>query len=272
MNRVTATAGARVAVVVILATTAYVVYTFASLDGRQADARETAYEEGYAIGRPQGYNAGYDERYPAAYSSGHDDIYTESEERGYEEAYPLGLDEGRIEGHDSGYSDGVDDGRAEKYEAGYTYGKAVGRNKGYEEAFPDGQEDGREVGLATRVDLRNPTYWEMRGFLMNDWTQTTVYDLNNYNCVDYSIDVVNNAEAQGIRAAIVLLEYNEPTGHAIVAFDTTDRGLVFVEPQSDLTVYPVVGKRYQDCIPLLPGYEYPPSLPNDVIESIEVIW
>lgn len=261
----------------MIAATAYLIYTVASLDGRQADARETAYQESHASSHPEGYDVGYDERYPAAYDSGRDDGLAAGDERGYEEAYPLGLEEGRIEGYNSGHSVGLDEGQTQGYESGYADGEIAGLASGYEDAFPDGFADGREVGLSTLVGLHNPTYFEMRSFLLTDRTSTTVYDLDDNNCMDYSTIVVNNAEAVGIRAAIVLLTYEplngvETTDHSIVAFDTTDRGLVFVEPQSDETAYPTVGIRYRDAIPLPPGYYWLPSPADDMIEEIQVLW
>ena len=272
MNSTVGRAAVWFSAAVVIAATASLVYTVATLGGRQADAREAAYQESYAASRPEGYRAGYDERYPAAYGSGYDDGYAEGDGRGYEEAYPLGLHEGRTEGYDSGYSVGLDERQTEGYEATYEDGRIAGRQRGYEGAFPAGLEDGREDGLATRVDLRNPTWWDMRGFLANDSSNATTYDLDFNNCVDYAIKVVNNAEAQGIRAGIVLLTYVTPPGHAIVVFDTTDRGLKFVEPQTDQTVRPVIGRRWRDSLTLPPGYYWPPSPPDDVIVSIEIIW
>ena len=277
MNRTVAKTARWAGAGIVIAATAYSIYTVASLDGRQEDARETAYQESHAASHPEGYDVGYDERYPAAYDSGRDDGLAAGDERGHEEAYPLGLEEGRIEGYNSGHSVGLDEGQTQGYESGYTDGNIAGLASGYEDAFPDGFADGREVGLSTRVGLHDPTYLEMRSFLLTDRTSTTVYDLDDNNCMDYSTIVGNNAEAAGIRAAIVLLTYEpllgvETSDHSIIAFDTTDRGLVFVEPQSDETAYPTIGERWQDAIPLPPGYYWLPSPEDDVIEEIQVVW
>ncbi len=49
-------------------------------------------------------------------------------------------------------------------------------------------------------------------------------------CADFAEDVHNNAEAKGIRAAWVGIEFREAgDGHALNAFETTDRGLVYVD-------------------------------------------
>ena len=81
----------------------------------------------------------------------------------------------------------------------------------------------------------------------------------------------NNAEADGIRCAYVRLGF-PALGHAIVAFQTTDRGLVFVEPQSDEIANPVVGRRWYQCVVPEPGYFYLPPSYDDTIEEIQVIW
>lgn len=265
------------AAVVAIAATAYLAYVIVPLGGKQTDAREAAYQASYAESHAEGHAVGYDAGYAAANRSGYDDGYAEADQRGYQEVYPTALDEGRLEGYDSGYSAGFAEGQALGYEPGYADGETEGFQRGYDKARLIGMEEGRVLGVSTGVGLHNPTYWEMREFLMNDWTETTVYDLDDNNCMDYATLVVNAAADQGIRAAIVLIGYQplrgvEPIGHAIVAFDTTDEGLQFVEPQTDWPVYPELGKRYRDSVPVVPGFSYPPSLPNDVIETIDIIW
>jgi hypothetical protein len=32
----------------------------------------------------------------------------------------------------------------------------------------------------------------------------------------------------------------------VVAFDTTDRGMIYIEPQTDAVIQPEVGSRYQE--------------------------
>jgi hypothetical protein len=56
--------------------------------------------------------------------------------------------------------------------------------------------------------------------------------------------VNNNAEAEGLRCAFVLLCYDVGQ-HAVVAFQTTDRGLVYIEPQTDAVIHPEVGDTYE---------------------------
>jgi hypothetical protein len=92
--------------------------------------------------------------------------------------------------------------------------------------------------------LKNPTFKEVRDFVIKDPTSHNKFVLNEYECRHFATELNNNAEAEGLRCAFVLLCYDRGQ-HAVVAFDTTDRGLVYIEPQTDAVIYPEVGGRYQ---------------------------
>jgi hypothetical protein len=112
----------------------------------------------------------------------------------------------------------------------------------------------------------------MKAFLEQDETSEQEYLRNEYICVDFAANVKANAAEEGIRCAYVVIEYLGTTGHAIVAFGTTDRGLVYVEPQFDWDVVPEVGRRYYECVVPPPGqYMVEPDY-DDTIARIVVIW
>jgi len=101
------------------------------------------------------------------------------------------------------------------------------------------------VGSASQeVLLKNPTFEELRAFILNDPTSRNGFILNQYECRHFATEVGNNAEAEGLRCAFGLLCYDRGQ-HAVVAFDTTDRGLVYIEPQTDAAIHPEVGGSYQ---------------------------
>ncbi len=80
------------------------------------------------------------------------------------------------------------------------------------------------------------TWKELVKFIEDDHTNWNKYDPVKYNCLDFAVDLVANAHKQNIQAWVVAVEfYNEPVGHAFVGFETTDRGIVYVEPQGDNT-------------------------------------
>ncbi len=120
--------------------------------------------------------------------------------------------------------------------------------------------------------LRDPSYQEMKAFLEQDETSEQEYLMNEYICVDFAANVKANAAKEGIRCAYVVIEYLGTTGHAIVAFDTTDRGLVYIEPQFDWDVEPEIGRRYYECVVPPPGqYMVEPDY-DDTIARIVVVW
>ena len=111
---------------------------------------------------------------------------------------------------------------------------------GTESAISDDSIDSTSQATA----LKDPTFQELRDFILRDPTSRNQFVLNQYECRHFATDVNNNAEANGLRCAFVLLGYNRGQ-HAVVAFDTTDRGLVYIEPQTDARIHPEVGGTYQ---------------------------
>ncbi|MBA7642933.1 hypothetical protein ES703_50642 [subsurface metagenome] len=95
------------------------------------------------------------------------------------------------------------------------------------------------------IELKNPTFQELRDFILRDPTSHNEFVLNEYECRHFATDVNNNAEAEGLRCAFVLLCFDRGQ-HSVVAFDTTDRGLVYIEPQTDAAIHPEVGSKYQE--------------------------
>ena len=290
MKRTGVAIGLGVTALIVLVSVSYMVYTGATLSGRADAAYDSAYEESYTKSHHDGYRAGYEEQYPAGYDEGHKDGLADGSKRGYDEGHKDGLADGSKRGYDKGHKDGLVDGhkrgyqhgysagRTEShrrgYDDGYAYGMTAGQKRGYDEGYQDGIESGHSCGLTTHVDLHEPSYAEVIAFLGRDRTDLKPYIIGQYVCTNFSADVCNNAEAEGIRSALVFLEYAEEDapGHAIIVFQTTDRGLVFIEPQSDNMANPVVGQRWYLCIVPSPGYFYLPPSYDDTIVDIRVIW
>ncbi len=166
------------------------------------------------------------------------------------------------------YEDSYDNGYAQIYDVGYQeayYGEAY--DKGYDKGYKIGLETGSTEGVATRVELYNPTHKEMREFLTRDKTDSNPFVTGEYVCSDFAAELNNNAEANGIRAAYVRIRA-EKWGHALVAFETTDRGIVFIEPQSDREVELVIGEPF-------PWYSIgavSPLTSYDPLVEIQIIW
>jgi len=176
--------------------------------------------------------------------------------------YGLAYAEGETAGYEAGYSSGEQDG----YDQGYSLGSADGYDEGY--------EAGIVAGLGHGHTLRDPSYEQVIAFLGQDKTDENEYiegDYGVYVCSHFTRDVGNNAEEAGLRSAFVELRYLEG-GHALIAFDTIDEGLVYFDAGTDERVRPVVGKRYYQCIEPEPGYYYGKPSYDDTIRDILVIW
>ncbi len=118
----------------------------------------------------------------------------------------------------------------------------------------------------TQVGYRDPTYMEVRQFLQDDQTDQNQYIKDVYDCHNFAADVNLNAEAKGIRAAYVSIAFPD-TGHAIVAFNTVDKGILYIEPQHDDEVLLTIGESYSN----INGYQEPTTY-DDTIVSYTVIW
>ena len=96
--------------------------------------------------------------------------------------------------------------------------------------------DGEPIILIDNPDAIDPTYAELVAFIRQDTTDTNdyldslEYPRIGYVCADFAEDVHNNAEAAGIRAASVSVDFEgSEEGHALNVFDTIDMGLVYID-------------------------------------------
>jgi len=120
--------------------------------------------------------------------------------------------------------------------------------------------------------IKDPTYRQMVSFIEKDKTEREQYIEDEYICQDFAMDVCNHAEEEGIRCAYVNILFPDGKGHAIVAFNTIDRGLVYIEPQTDELVEPRIGKHYYKCVIAKPGSRWVRPDHDDTIERIIIIW
>jgi len=97
--------------------------------------------------------------------------------------------------------------------------------------------DGQPIELINNPNATNPTYTKLVAFIVADSTDTNNYlegGPRDYVCSDFAEAVHNNAEAAGIKAAWVGIDFRGgDDGHALNAFETTDRGLVYIDCTGD---------------------------------------
>jgi hypothetical protein len=144
------------------------------------------------------------------------------------------------------------------YYIGYTRGDSSGYDEGY--------NNGAIAGVGTGYEFRDPTYSEMKQLLREDDTDKHKYIEGSYTCTNYAADLNNNALDAGYKAAYAYIEYPDGNGHAIAAFQTVDKGLIFVEPQFDKEVQVVVGSSYS----VLNGFEAADH--DDTVVRYVLVW
>jgi hypothetical protein len=91
-------------------------------------------------------------------------------------------------------------------------------------------------------NVRDPTYQEALQFISSDQTNTNQYN-ETYTCINFANDFVKDALNQGYRCGYVIVEFPQEN-HAMVCFNTSDKGLIFIEPQNDELVTLTTGQPY----------------------------
>lgn len=127
----------------------------------------------------------------------------------------------------------------QSYNLGYFEGETDGYQLGYDEGYTQGTGDAEENGWY----IRDPTYTEMIAFIDSDKTDENNYT-EDYVCYDFTADFNANAFQAGYRCGFVYIEFFDGA-HAITCFKTTDRGLTYIEPQTDEIVTIAIGKLYK---------------------------
>lgn len=144
--------------------------------------------------------------------------------------------------------------------------------------------DGHYITLRNNPNAINPTWSKLKSFLGSDNTDQQTYSYTSFVCADFAEMLHNNAEAVGIRTAYVTIQlgpsdyYPTSGGHALNAFETTDKGLVYIdctasidnhEGSDDKVVDVKVGKPYKPDKVFSQGDWY--WLSMGVVEEIESI-
>jgi hypothetical protein len=119
--------------------------------------------------------------------------------------------------------------------------------------------------------FNDPTYDQIEKFLETDKTDQNTYNIKTYNCQNFCADVITNAAKQGVRVAYVSIDFKD-SGHAIIAFNTLDRGLIYIEPQTDEEVDLTAGKYFYQSVTAKPGFYYPTPSYDDTVVRFVVIW
>jgi hypothetical protein len=98
-----------------------------------------------------------------------------------------------------------------------------------EQTLPYVKASGSRVCLVNYKNATDPTWDELISFLESDDTDEHPYIEDSFVCADFAEMLHNNAEVSGIKAAYVSVDFIVGEGHAINTFNTTDKGLVYVD-------------------------------------------
>lgn len=113
--------------------------------------------------------------------------------------------------------------------------------------------------------MANPSYQEMKEFLAADTTGVGQWIEGGLDDEYVVAEINKNAEAQGIRVAWVYIEFPQ-SSYALLAFETTDKGLVFIDPLTKAEVKVKVGIRfYEDNGLRKPNWD-------DTIMEVVIAW
>ena len=215
----------------------------------------------YYVGSTIGYDVGRDIGYDQGYSTGQvDGIKT-----GYNEGYDAGL----VAGYDGGYLKGKTDGLDElnqkttiSYLEGKTIGVEQGNATGYRIGYDKGYDSGFVEGLNTDgYKVIDPTYSEVLRFLKTDKTNKIEYN-DTFDCENYAAILKQNAFNEGYQCYIVLIEFEE-SFHMLNGFNTTDKGFLYIEPQTDDIVNVRLNTSYWDRTKFRVNY-------NDIVKEVVI--
>jgi vacuolar-type H+-ATPase subunit I/STV1 len=117
--------------------------------------------------------------------------------------------------------------------------------------------------------LDDPSYQMVLDFIAADNTDQETYgDLATY---EQARDLKANAAKQGIRCAVVYI-YTPDSGMCCVAFNTTDRGVIYIEPSTDTKSAPEVGKHYWPTVEYAGPWFTHYTMPMDWDDTVVKIW
>ncbi len=99
--------------------------------------------------------------------------------------------------------------------------------------------------LVSSAAPTNPTYAQAQQFVASDKTNSHQYVEGSYTCVNFATDFRNTALKAGYLCGYAFVYFPDSQNHVLDCFNTTDRGIVFVEPQWDRFVSITVGEPYE---------------------------
>jgi len=204
---------------------------------RLAEGEKIGYIDGFNAGNTTGYQRGFEQGYA----------------EGYRKGKQVGNSKGSVDGYNKGYPEGYNTG----YPLGETDGFSSGRTRGFadgslvwdkSQGYLDGVRDG-----ARGYTIRDPTHQEVLDFLKYDETDKIPSEESSFLSIisyegyyDHVASFKKHAHEAGYRCLWVNIELPDSILSELVAFNTTDRGMVFIDPENDKIVTFSIGEPYWD--------------------------
>jgi len=88
---------------------------------------------------------------------------------------------------------------------------------------------GQPIIVPLSHGVHNPTFLEVYTFAKTNTLSDLSYEPGKYMCTEYALETRKEALAIGLKCAIVNIQFSQGIGHAMTAFQTTDKGLVFLD-------------------------------------------
>ena len=208
------------------------------------EGKAAGYQQGYEVGNDTGHRSGLEKGYNLGYESGYKTGNSEGNSTGYVLGYEVGYGNGNTTGYDLGCGVGYVEGNKEGFDQGNNTGFSIGYDKGATAGYEEGYIRGVEDGAGRGYTIRDPTRKEAEKFVRQDKTDTVDYVPDKFVCRDFAAAFKNNAFKAGYLCLYVRINFKSGESHALVAFNTTDTGLIFIEPQTDDMFYLKVGDHY----------------------------
>jgi hypothetical protein len=153
----------------------------------------------------------------------------------------------------------------EQYASENASAYGLGYNVGFGEGNASGYNVGYQAGLTSRgFNIVDPTHQQMLSFMATDTVHNSVYS-STYVCWNFCNDYINEAFRAGWGCGFVYIAFPD-SAHGVVCFNTTDRGILFVEPQSNVIVKVANGYSYWS------SNGFTPATYNDTIVDFGIIW
>jgi len=143
----------------------------------------------------------------------------------------------------------------QKYEACYNQSKELNNTinrliASLTEVEQRKQELERILYKSNKISLQ-PSYKIVKQFMMKDDTDKLEYKDDEFVCAEFARRFIANFRKYGYYACTTTITFEDDTAHAIVAINTSDKGIIFVEPQSDKIITQEelqVGVNYCDLV------------------------